>query len=194
MKKIILSAIAMVLLALPMYAQKIDSDKTDPNGVRSISTSSKMIVVFGKGGIYYSLLNVIQPEGDEQYYISTILPSTNDFNIPKDGLLLIKTGSNKVIECKQILEEHESSDPIGTYDRTVKVITHHISGMFKVSLEDLKSIASDGIIKVRIDTSNGYRDWDYKKKNQEKSKEYFNESLANIEEAKKKSSDIREGF
>lgn len=194
MKRLFLSAIAMVLLALPMSAQKIFEDKTSPDGTRSISTKSKMIIALGKGGISYSIINYVQPTEDEQYYIRIGFFSAHNFNIPKEGLLLMKTASGDIIECKQILDTSETGDPVGTYSTITKTIDHHISGIYPISLSNLKKIAKDGLIKVRVDTSEGYREADYKEKNRKRTQEYFHEALENISIAKEKSSNIRDGF
>lgn len=195
MKKIILSIIAMVLLALPMYSQEIFEDKTSPEGMRSISTKSKMIIVLGKGGISYSVINHVQPTDDEQYYIRIGFLSGHDFNLPKDGLLLIRTSSGDVIECKQILETYETGDPIGTYSTITKTTDHYISGLYPISISNLEKIAEYGIVKVRIDTSEGYREANYKEKNRKRTQEYFYKALENINLTKSNnSSNIRDGF
>lgn len=184
----------MILFALPMYSQEIFLDKTDPDGVRSITTTRKMIIVFGKGGIAYSLTNHVQPSGDEQYYINIGLESGHNFKIPENGLLLMRTSNGDVIECKQLLEDYQTEDPIGTYSTITRTTTHHISGVYPISLGNLEKIAEQGLIKVRIDTSEGYREVNYKEKNKKRTQEYFYKSLENINLAKNQSSDIREGF
>ena len=193
MKKIILSAIAMVLLELHMSAQKIIIDQTNQDGSRVIATDSEYVRngFSDKNPLGYSI-GYIGIENHDFYYIDIAISSLVNFELPEGGLLLIKTPSGTVIEAKQTLKDYETDDLLGN---TISgVTTHTIRGSYEVTLEGLEKIAAEGIKKIRIEKKASLIDTEYKDKNVKKTQEVFSSRLELMKKTLSKSSDIREGF
>lgn len=197
MKKIILSAIAMVLLALPMYAQKIIVDKTDDNGDRHIATDSELIRAGLKDKNPFSFsLNYFSNTNNkiDTYGIFIEMVQMSNFQIPQGGVLLLKLSNGEIIESRQTLRDVDTEDIIGTYNQYTKMRTHTIKCHYNMKEDELNKIAMYGLSKIRLETKTGFLESEYKTKQTDKSKTIFDERIKLIKSALTKHSDIRSGF
>ena len=188
---------ALFLGILPSIAQEISMDKTKQDGSRTIITKNDWIKTSlpDKSIMGFSLCYHSSPEGKETYRIILALNSTKRHNMMEKGLLLLKTSRNEVIEGQEDVLSYLPSDNAKEVKvRKVKLKLNKIRMAYHIAYDDLKKIATDGVIKSRFETVTGYVDMEYTPKQMEEIKELISSHLQCLEEARKTSSDIRAGF
>lgn len=192
MKTKLFLALAIILSSsLGALAQnnKLLVDNIDKSGTRCIGTYYNYIT---KGftdttPIGFSIM-AESSSAETKYYLSVKM---NNATFPKDGILLIKTSKGEIIELSQISEKHKTKD------------THYIpnhgfietgTGLYQVDENILNLIHKDGISKIRIQTSSGLIDREYKTKNTEKYKKDFDAMYTLIKETLSQKKDIYSDF
>ena len=80
--------------------------------------------------LLFAVMAYVSPDKEIQYYLSVRINSMESLTIPQNGIILFKTISNKVIECKQQLDDYKTQDILGTYLPMIGVRVHTASGMY----------------------------------------------------------------
>lgn len=189
-----------ILIFMPIlsFAQSEDipsiaANKTSIEGVQTIATHTywHRTSFTDTHPIGYSIFLSVFPDGDKRYSLSIFINSSNKHTLPKNGLLLIKTLDGSIIEAHQISKEYNTCKSKIEYG----TITYTISGLYDIEYEDLFKIASDGIQKIRIETSLNYIESEYKlKKSKEISKSFGNMLYSLENELSTNKKDIRTDF
>lgn len=194
MKKLI--TIFLLCTQAALFAQsKIIFDKVEQDGFRTIGTESALIRTGFTDRHPLKISTVVSLNQDKISYSWHIgIMSVNNFQIPKDALLLIKTNSGTVIESKQMLPSHQTEDIVGTYNTAAKVRTHTPKGIYGLSKEDLLKMKSEGIAKIRIETAGNAIDIAYKQKKSDELSEIISAQLNAIENSISVKKNIRDGF
>lgn len=163
MKKIILLVCALMLGSVYSYSQSIDSDKTDENGDRRIYCSLEKICGMMDKYMTFVSINAHQKGDNKDYIMYTItlrINATSPLAVPKGGRLLIKLMDDSVMELKT---EMEYSDKVGEV-RTGSIVytAYSIFPSFVVTPEQI-SMISNGVKKIRLETTLDPIDKEYKK-------------------------------
>ena len=193
MKKLFLFLAIAILPIITFGQSKIVMDKVDQSGYRFIGTSEEVLRngFLDKYPMCFSLM--YSTDGEiENYDLCVAIHSINSLSMPKGALLLIKTGSDEVIELKQTMDEAKTKDVVGTYNSGIRVYRTYAS--YGVTREQLHKILKGGIAKLRLETSIENIDQVYKKSKIEQSKELFAGLCDLISGKLVKSVGIREGF
>ena len=194
----------MLTASISVSAQEIVVDKVADNyrcveasRITARSFTDRVVWNFGLKGI----TNKEETCPDSASYVLIInLNAAAPINYPETTTLLIKTGKDDVIELKSITAYHGNSVLLGySYNRPIvgnvgtvsqNVITRNIAE-FVIEASDIEKL-QDGVAKVRVQTTNGYLEKEYKK---DKAGVKLYQSYLNI---KKRLSEpqksIREGF
>ncbi|MBQ8190898.1 MAG: hypothetical protein IJZ45_03940 [Bacteroidaceae bacterium] len=110
---------------------------------------------------------------------------------PKDGVLLLKTGSGKVIELSQLLESHKTTkyEYLSSYG-----VNSYSIGLYPISVGDMLTISQEGISKLRIELSSSVYDGEYNKKRMQKFQSLFSDFINIVATLKAEKKDIRSDF
>ncbi len=172
MKKIFLSLVISVISVIS-YGQKIIKDIVN-NDIRIVETSSvcgrsftdRVVWNFGLEGH----IN-INDTTNIQYLLGINLNAMSKIPIKDKGTLLIKTFDNNIIELSNLFAMHNGSKIIGySYHKplignvgTISSNEIHRNIAYFIINEEQINLIKSGIIKVRIETDNGYVEKEYKK-------------------------------
>ncbi|MCP4141286.1 MAG: hypothetical protein GY755_13550 [Chloroflexi bacterium] len=195
MKKLFLFLAIAILPIITFGQSKIVMDKVDQSGYRFIGTSEEVLRngFLDKYPMCFSLM--YSTDGEiENYDLHVAIHTTVSISMPKGALLLIKTGSDEVIELKQTMDEAKTKDVVGTYNSLAGVRVYRTYASYGITREQLHKILDGGIAKLRLETSIENIDKVYKKSKIEQSKELFAGLCDLISGKLVKSVDIREGF
>lgn len=105
-------------------------------------------------------------------YSLVILVGTgrDQFTIPEGGRLLLKTTAGETISLREIAKD-QMALPSEIFEEPIKMMPRHASYLGKVSYgkypitdEQLKNIIDDGVVKMRVETSGAYHEWNFKEK------------------------------
>lgn len=153
--------LAVLLVALNTFAQKIESDNTK-DGERTIICSHENVRSIKDKIVFSVALCLNQNKSGENYYnLSLKTTSLSPITVPKGGKLLMKLLDDSIIELSTIME----------YDGTVRDV-HNVNGYvysdytifpsFLLTTEQIEQICK-GVKKIRLETSTGAVDKDFKK-------------------------------
>ena len=194
MKNIIL--ILLSFFCINAYSQTISVNKVNQDGSRIVSTDEYVIKTgfTDRTPFLYSIKAYISPDKEVAYYLGFRINSLSSIKIPQNGIILFKTKSGNVIECKQQLDDYKTEDVIGTYVPIANMRIHSARGVYPISYEDLLALSTEGVVKVRVETEFENIDANYS----EKKTDLFSEELASrlslINRISTQKNDIREGF
>lgn len=194
MKNIIL--ILLSFFCINAYSQTISVNKVNQDGSRIVSTDEYVIKTgfTDRTPFLYSIKAYISPDKEVAYYLGFRINSLSSIKIPQNGIILFKTKSGNVIECKQQLDDYKTEDVIGTYVPIANMRIHSACGVYPISYEDLLALSTEGVVKVRVETEFENIDANYS----EKKADLFSEELASrlslINRISTQKNDIREGF
>lgn len=194
MKNIIL--ILLSFFCINAYSQTISVNKVNQDGSRIVSTDEYVIKTgfTDRTPFLYSIKVYISPDKEVAYYLGFRINSLSSIKIPQNGIILFKTKSGNVIECKQQLDDYKTEDVIGTYVPIANMRIHSACGVYPISYEDLLALSTEGVVKVRVETEFENIDANYS----EKKADLFSEELASrlslINRISTQKNDIREGF
>lgn len=158
MKHLIISIIS-IILSSPMYAQKIMVDKTE-NGIRSIMTTTKICRDFTDKAVFSFGLAAYITDSDTSYKL--IIDITRDEQTtPQTGeQVSLRTASNEVMKLDiSNISSREDATVIGNTLYTSYITTIYAD----LTATQLDKLCTDGIIKIRIPSSLGNIDKEYKK-------------------------------
>lgn len=110
---------------------------------------------------------------------------------PKNGVLLLKTGSGKVIELSQALESYQTTrhEFIEFYGANSYSI-----GLYPISIGDLLTLSKEGVTKLRIELTSSVYDAEYNSKRSAKLQSIFSDFINIAASLKAFKKDIRSDF
>ena len=189
MKKLLLF-ISIALYGLSGLAQEIEYDKIQ-NGERSIMCKYENVRSMKDKTVFSVALSAEQNTGkDISYFFSLKTTSNTPITVPQGGKLLLKLNDDSIMELKTLTK----------YEGTVRDV-HNINGYvfsdytifpsFPINEVQISKL-SKGVKKIRLETTDGYRDKEFKKDKIGIAIKGQYSLLQN--QIKKSSNDIREGF
>ena len=173
MKKLFLFFVYMLSICT-LYAQTANLKylKLHEGGGRSLMTDEMQIAEKGQLTLNVALMyeSKINDLGKTPGYslILSFLSERQDWYVPFEGKLLLKTSSGKVISLSQNAEDGMSgySPETGYFDNMYRRSSYFTSvsgttyytkfGKYPISLDELNTIFDEGIIKIRIETTGSY--------------------------------------
>lgn len=187
--------------SLSVYAQKISFDKIYEDNSRGISCTSETCRNFSDRVILSVALGAVTDQESVTKYNVTLLFSelasaTEDFSIPDNATLLIRTSDDAVIEAKC---EKGETDYFGDIIRVGNTLANMktVSTIAYVSAEDVDHL-STGIVKVRCHLNSSQLNKEYYENSFKKAKlaDYFKKAKTIIDSAlcEKKNGNITDGF
>lgn len=182
--------LAALCFSISSFAQeKLFMDKPAKNGHRTIGTYYHYMSKGFTDATPIGLSIIAESFTDSiAYYLSA---RTSNVRFPKGGVFLIKTMEGEVIELTQISEKYDTGSI--HYVPNYGVIDHGI-GLYPVTLDILNILNQGGIAKVRLETTSGVIDKEYKPKQVEKYKKEFTAMYNLILESISKKKDIYSDF
>ena len=195
MRQFLLAA-ALSFSFLIINAQNITLDKVNQDGSRIISTDGYIVKTkfTDRNPLIYSLKSYVTTEGSTIFYLCISISSMKSYTIPQNGILLIKTCKDDVIECKQLAESYKTEDIIGTYIPLINQSIHVSNAIYPISESDLELVIKDGIKKVRLETEFQNIDSEYNSNKSILLKEKMETMFNLLHNALKTKKDIRDGF
>lgn len=186
----------MLLFFLKAYSQSIVVNKVNQDGSRIVSTDEYVIKTgfTDRTPFLYSIKAYISPDKEITYYLGLRINSMYNITIPQNGIILFKTKSGKVIESKQQLDDYKTEDVIGTYFPIIGMTIHSSHGVYPISYEDLLDLATEGAVKVRVETNTENLDANYSEKKTNTFSEELSSRLSLVNKISTQKNDIREGF
>lgn len=189
MKKLLL-LISIALYGMSALSQEIEYDKI-LNGERSIMCKYENVRSMKDKTVFSVALSAEQnTEKDLSYFFSLKTTSNTPITVPQGGRLLLKLDDDSIIELKTLTK----------YAGTVRDV-HNINGYvfsdytifpsFPINEVQINKLAK-GVKKIRLETTDGYRDKEFKKDKIGIAIKGQYGLLQN--QLKKASNDIKEGF
>lgn len=182
-----------MVLSLPAFAQTFDTGKGQ-DGFRFTGSKAEWVRTgfTDKHPLQIGLTAYQNPEtGEWAYSLSIGVSSPVSEAIPVGAALLIRTGTDEVIESYNTLEELESRDFKGRIVEGTSLITYTNEGMYPISRDNLLKISEQGVKKARLQLVGESFDSEYKK---DKWSRVIQEALVELDSAMQQSGDVREGF
>lgn len=170
MRKIILCFV-LIITNIVCFGQSIIKDITK-DSIRTIETSGIIARNFTDKVVWSFGLKAYQNiEKDSiQYILSINLNAMVEIPITDNGIFLIKTFNNDVIELKNLYGNHNTVtlgysyyQPIIGNIGTISAIDMHKNAAYFIISENQIKMLENGIKKVRLETDNGYQEKEYKK-------------------------------
>lgn len=194
--KLFLFVAALFYPFLIINAQNIIIDKVNQNGSRIIGTDGYIVKTkfTDRNPLIYSLKSYITAEDSTTFYLCISISSMKSYTIPQNGILLIKTCKDDVIECKQLAKSYETKDIVGTYVPSINQSIHVSNAIYPISESDLELVVKDGIKKVRLETEFQNIDSEYNSNKSILLKEKMEIMFNLLHSALKTKKDIRDGF
>ena len=182
---------------LPMLvkAQQLPMDKVYQDGSRLLESQCIYIRngFTDKNPIGVSIMALSDSCNNTDYFFHLRISSMKSYTIPQNSIMLFKVANNDVIEVKQGWESYKTEDTIGTYIPYTGRI--HISeGIYPIGVFDLGSMASMGVVKIRIETQYENIDINYSQKKAKEFGEAIFQCMGEVFGALKIKKDIRDGF
>lgn len=200
MKKVFLSFV-MAVFAIHLSAQKIVVDKVYSDNSRGIVCEPQPCRNFSDRVVLSVSLGAVTDQKDLTTYnimvtFSEIATATDDFSIPDNATLLIRTADESVLELKCQIGETDYFGDIKRVGNTL-VNMKTVSSISNITEEQIQHLCS-GIIKVRCELNSSQLQQEYYENSFKKAKlsDYFKQAKAQIDSAlsEKKSGSITEGF
>lgn len=181
---------------LIVNAQNIILDKVNQDGSRIIGTDGYIVKTkfTDRTPLIYSLKSYVTAEDSTFFYLCISISSMKSYTIPQNGILLIKTCKDDVIECKQLAESYETEDILGTYIPLINQSIHVSNAIYPISESDLELVIKDGIKKVRLETEFQNIDSEYNSNKSILLKEKMETMFNLLHNALKTKKDIRDDF
>lgn len=196
MKRFILLVWACIIAAAA-HAQAVTSEviynSQDPEtGLRTLGTNSVLIRngVTDRHPLQVGLL-ALETSAGWMYTINLTLLENTSRALPKGGLLMIRTSSGEVLEFTNLLAETTSQDFVGRYVEESGTMIYENKGGYEASLEQLVKLGRSGVLKIRVQTLDGYFDTEYKKEQWSK---VISAHVKTLQGAIRQNKDIRSDF
>ena len=168
MKRFIVAFVFMMIgftLSAQVSNSAIIMNRQDPvTGLRSLGTELKSVRngLTDEHPLELALLAVETPNG-WLYSITVTVAELISRPLPEKGLLLLKTSTGDVIELTNHSDALTSQDFEGDISSGTTIAVYHNRGSYFVTMEQLIKIGSEGVQKLRLQTSSGYYETIYKK-------------------------------
>lgn len=178
------------LIAQPI---KIVQDKTQNNGHRLIITDYVSVNpgFIVRGPLVYIALGKFSSEDEHSWQISLAMMDYHQYQIPQDGLLLIKLEDDNIIELKQVLPLDETDDIAGKYQSSSHKFMYTTHGIYNPDISQIQEIIEKGVKKIRIEHDTDFIDINYKK---DKFGSIIKRCYDSIQEASLNKRDVRSDF
>ena len=170
MNKIILT-IVFTLVSILSFGQKIIKD-TENEGIRTVETTGIVARSFTDRVVWNFGLEAHQKLNKDsiQYILCINLNDTKKIPIANNGVFLIKTFNDDIIELTNIYSNHNTVTLGYSYHRpilgnigTVSANEIHRNIAYFIITENQLKLLEFGVKKVRVETDNGYEEKEYKK-------------------------------
>ena len=170
MNKIILT-IVFTLVSILSFGQKIIKD-TENDGIRTVETTGIVARSFTDRVVWNFGLEAHQNLNKDsiQYILCINLNDTKKIPIVNNGVFLIKTFNDDIIELTNIYSNHNTVTLGYSYHRpilgnigTVSANEIHRNIAYFIITENQLKLLEFGVKKVRVETDNGYEEKEYKK-------------------------------
>lgn len=170
MNKIILTII-FTLVSILSFGQKIIKD-TENEGIRTVETTGIVARSFTDRVVWNFGLEAHQNLNKDsiQYILCINLNDTKKIPITNNGVFLIKTFNDDIIELTNIYSNHNTVTlgysyhlPILGSIGTVSANEIHRNIAYFIITENQLKLLEFGVKKVRVETNNGYEEKEYKK-------------------------------
>lgn len=191
----------MAVFAIHLSAQKIVVDKVYSDNSRGIVCEQQPCRNLSDRVVLSVSLCALTDQKDFTTYnimvtFSEIATATDDFSIPDNATLLIRTADESVLELKCQNGETDYFGDIRLIGNTL-VNMKSVSSIAEVTEDQIQHLCS-GIIKVRCELNSSQLKQEYYENNFKKAKlsDYFKKAKVQIDTAlsEKKSGSITEGF
>lgn len=151
MKKVLLLVLATVV-SLAVSAQKISYDKVSDSGLRLIGCSSETFRSFSDKVVLSLSMSATVKDGDVNYFIDAALQSSDPISAPANARMLIKTHKGTVLTLEGFAPQ-TTADNIGEVKSVSGIVvkTFTINLPYNVSQEDIDTLSSEGVAKIRIE-------------------------------------------
>lgn len=162
---------------------KIITDKTDSKGQRFLFTKTKVFANTKDEGYFSFGAGAICTENDTIINLDVRIVSISSLKIEKGMMLLLKTFKGNIITLyANVDDEDYIRDAQGYYDLTMS---------YELSSEQIESLKSEGLAKVRAETK--YANFDKEYKNN-KAGEYISACIDLIISEMRKPKNFTDGF
>lgn len=171
MKKIILSLI-MIIVSIASFGQTIIKDN-EKNNIRTVEATGITARSFTDRVVWNLGLEVHQDLNNKdsiQYILIINLNAMTEIPITDNGMFLIKTFNDDVIELTNLYSNHNTvtlgysyHQPILGNIGTVSTNNIHRNIAYFIITENQLKLLEAGVKKVRVETDNGYEEKEYKK-------------------------------
>lgn len=166
MKRVLL-VVELILFCVPMFSQGIKYIKLTEERWEFMTEEEvyrqKNERTFSMMFQVYNDIEEIIPENKLRYYMILTFSNNGSPQIPERGKLLIKTGKDEVIssvneEGEQILS-YDSATGYSSFLLCKDYVSnkyfsyYRIRGKYELMREDLDKILTDGVVKMRVETS-----------------------------------------
>lgn len=182
----------LFVLSTPSYSQKQEKlwmDKVNAEGIRTIGTFYHYLNTGALDALPVGFSFWAHITGEQTIYYLSI--KMRNVTFPKDGALLIKTGTDDILEFKQLYNDYDTKS---THYIPYQGVIEMGTALYESSIEDFEQLLKEGIKKVRIETTGGLIDREYKPKKIEKYKSEIEVMLNLIKTETSKKKDIYSDF
>lgn len=155
MKKIVLLAVIFAMCSVS-YAQGIFADDVTSEGVRIITGDPVHVSDITDDVELLVSLCYSNYEGTSTYGIAITPAFKSDFNVKKGMRLLLKDKNNNVVELQAMADAYSLIKAVDASH-----LVYYLNAFYEVSEETLNRL-SDGIIKMRLESSCGAFDKEWK--------------------------------
>lgn len=187
MKHLIFSL--LTICSMTAHAQQIVIDQSEPDGLRTIATSLEACRNTTDKTVFSFGLTAYIKTGTS-YTLNIKATSLAPIHIAKGAALLIKTFKGTTIELQNIIDADGSVRDVHEVNGYV-FSDYSAQPSYTITSEQIQTIASEGLSKLRIQTSTSNIDKEYKK---DKAGKVIDTDYRLIQGALNKSSDIHDGF
>lgn len=151
MKKM-LFGLLIALISMSASAQKIAYDKVEDNGLRLISCESETFRSFSDKVILSLAMSATVKDENVDYFIDVTLKSSEPISAPANARMLVKTQKGTVLTLEGFSNQ-TIGDNIGNVQSISGIIvkTFTILLPYKVSEEDINTLRTEGVAKIRIE-------------------------------------------
>lgn len=194
MKKLLLLFAFIFAFYLVTSAQSVGifMDKTEADGSRFIASESVNCRngMSDRHPMFFAVTRFSM--GDRvEWALSIDFSDIKPFKIPTGSRLLLKLSDDSVIELKQTLPTHETTDLVGKYNEMAGIRTYMMHGSYAITSDQLARIAKEGVTKIRVERDADTFDVNYKKN---KVGDAVSAAYEAVQIAAKKSTDLKSGF
>lgn len=163
-------------MAMAVSAQKISYDKVDDHGFRVVGCSSETFRSFSDKIVLSLSMSAIVSDNGTEYFLDASLQASEPISAPANARMLVKTSKGTVLTLEGFSNQ-TIEDRIGHVQSAggIVVTTFTINLPYKLSAEDISTLTTEGIAKIRIELNgdkNYEKEWKKDKISSFLAKEY----------------------